>query len=216
MPEPIDPRMNKWKAFFAVLDQWRADPDGSDTPSATGMALLRDELVMDTIGSIADDPVVAQVRSLIPLGEEFIDKRGAPGTHDAAIELIERTLAVFHESGFDAAVQQVFYAAVRGADVDKDKLPEDTRVENDAAGAAGLLRGAAALHDIVTSRTLGPALGQLLSLDARRQAAGDESLIGRKVRGRKRQNRLGSLLDDIRGRVPARRHSGNKRAQGAL
>jgi hypothetical protein len=197
--EPIDPRVEKWKAFFALLDQWRADPDGPDTPSATGVALLHDELLMDTIGSIADDPVVAQVRSLIPLAEEFIDKRGAAGTHDAAIELIERGFAIMRDLGILDAVQHVFYAAVRGANVDKDKLPENTRVENDAAGAAGLLRGSAALHDIVTSRTLGPRLGQLLSIDARLQAAGDESLIGRKVRNRKRQNKLGSLLDDIRG-----------------
>src|SRR4029077_11140753 len=144
MPESIDPRIEKCKAFFTVLDQWRADPDGPDTPSATGMALLRDELLMETIGSIADDPVVARFHGLIPLAEEFLEKRGAPGTHDAAIKLVDRTLEVFHDLGFDAAVAHVFFAAVRGAKVDKDKCAEDIRVENDAAGAAGLLRGEAA------------------------------------------------------------------------
>ena len=61
-------------------------------------------MLIKTIGMIADDPIVAQFRSLIPLAEDFLEKRGQPGTHEAAVELIEQSLATLHEIGVHQAV----------------------------------------------------------------------------------------------------------------
>ena len=156
-----DPRIEVFRQFLAVFDAWKANPDGPDTHSAAGIAILRDEMLIETIGMIADDPIVAQFRSLIPLSEEFLEKRGQPRTHAAAVELIEQSLATLHEIGVHQAVQHVFYAAVRNVVDGMDMPTDDMIVDSYAEGAAGFLRGEAALHDFVTSLLLPPSLGQL-------------------------------------------------------
>ena len=58
-----------------------------------------------------------------------------------------------------------------------DRLPEDMNVEHLEAGTSGLLRGEAALHDLVTSRLLSPeqwtalGAGRALPVDGRREPA---------------------------------------------
>ena len=43
--------------------------------SATDIAILRDEMLLETIGSIPDDPIMAQFRSLVPMAREFLTTR---------------------------------------------------------------------------------------------------------------------------------------------
>ena len=87
-----------------------------------------------------------------------------------------------------------------------DMPTDDMIVDSYAEGAAGFLGGEAAIHNFVTSLLLPPALGQLFHDDALHQSKGDESLIGRKVQGLKRQNKSGTLLEDIRGLSILRAH----------
>lgn len=204
--ESRDPRLVIFEQFLAVFDAWKADPNGPDTPSMAGMAALQHEMLAETIGLIGHEPLVAQFLSVLALSDEWLRKRGEPGTHTGALILLERGLALLRDIGVALAAKHVFYAAVRGNDADLDKRTEDVNVGVDAEGAAGLLRGEAALHAIVTSLLLQPSLGELLSDDARLQSEGAESLIGRRVRERKRQNRLGSLVDNFRARSILRAH----------
>ena len=196
-------------AYRAALDALKMMMDAAQRgASATDIAILRDEMLLETIGSIPDDPIMAQFRSLVPMAREFLTTRGQPGTHAKATKLVEQTFDAVHELGVHGAVQQVFYGAVRG-DVDGaglDRLPEDMNVEHLEAGTSGLLRGEAALHDLVTSRLLSPEHGRLLAQDALYQSMGDESLLGRQVRQRRRQNRLSTLVGNLRARSVLRSH----------
>ena len=206
--EATDPRVEAFKRFLAAHDAWKADPDDPDTPNATEMAILRDDMLTETIGAIGDDPVVAQFRSLIPLAKAFLTKQDKPGTHAKAIHLVDSAFDLFCQVGVRTAAQHIFYAAVRNAvGADMDKPPWDLPAEQyTAAGAAGLLRGEAALHELITSRLLPSDLGPQMALDARVQSGGDESLFGRKVEGRRRQNKLGTLLDNVRSESVLRAH----------
>ena len=207
--EATDPRVEAFKRFLAAHDAWKADPDDPDTPNATEMAILRDDMLTETIGAIGDDPVVAQFRSLIPLAKAFLTKQDKPGTHAKAIHLVNSAFDLFCQVGVRTAAQHIFYAAVRNAvGADMDKPPWDLPAEQyTAAGAAGLLRGEAALHELITSRLLPSDLGPQMALDARVQSGGDESLYRPQGRGAQTAKQT---------RHAARQRPVGKRAQGAL
>src|ERR1700722_14949491 len=138
----------------------------------------------------ADEAIMAQFRSLIPAAREFLTTRGQPGTHARAMGLVELSLAALREIGVHKAVLHLFYAAARNVPSEMDISTEDMIVGLDAEGAAGLLRGEAAVHEVVTSGLLQPSLGELFRTDALFQSKGEDSIIGVRVQERKRQNRL--------------------------
>ena len=163
------------------------------------------EALPDMIGA----PVVAQFRSFILLAKEFLTKQDKPGTHAKAIHLVDSAFDLLCQVGVRTAAQHIFYAAVRnavGADVDKPPwyLPAE---QYTAAGAAGLLRGEAALHELITSHLLPSDLGSQMAIDAHVQSGGDESSDRPQGRGAQTAKQT---------RHVARQRPVGKRAQGAL
>lgn len=156
--------------------------------------------------NLANDPIMARFHSLVPMAWEFLQKRGQPGTHARAVELVEWSLAALREIGVHQAVLHLFYAAARNVPSEMDIPTQDMIAGLDAEGAAGFLRGEAAVHGVVTSGLLQPSLGELFRDDALFQSKGEDSIIGVRVQERKRQNRLGSLVDNFRARSVLRAH----------
>jgi hypothetical protein len=200
-----DPRLERWAAFFGILDSWRAKPDAPDAPSANEIAILLSETIRETVGIVDDDPRIVQARHLLGLGDEFNAKYGKRGTFNSARMLIDYCIDWLQSVFCPLAVQHRFYAsllAVEDLDAPLHKLKPD---EVTAAGAAALFRGESQFHEDVTVGILG-LVGRLFKEDAQLQSLGDTSVIGLSVPERNRQNRLSTILDKSLKRSILRAH----------
>jgi hypothetical protein len=200
-----DPRLERWAAFFGILDTWRAKPDAPDAPSANEIAILLSETIRETVGIVDDDPRIVQARHLLALGDEFDAKYGKPGTFNSARMLIDRGNDWLQGVCYPLAVQHRFYASLLAAEDLDAPLHKLTPDEVMAAGEVALFRGETQFHEDVTVGILGP-VGRLFKEDAQLQSLGDASIIGLRVPERNRQNRVSTVVDRGRRRSILRAH----------